>query len=481
MNTRKKLVLENKKIPLCVDLDGTLIATDILFESVLLLIRKNILFIFIIPFWVLKGRLYLKNKLFEYVCPNPEFLPYRKEVLNYIEQEKFKGRKIILVTASLQKIAERIAEYMFIFDEVIGSDDKINLVGEAKRKKLIDLYGEGGFDYIGDSHKDIFVWNSARYAIVINPDNEIKSKVTNISHTFEYRNHLLKLIVKEIRVYQWIKNLLIFIPLLLAHRILFADIYSLIYSFFSFSFIASSVYVLNDLIDLESDRAHPRKRNRPFASGNLPIIYSFILLPVLFLSSLLISLTLLPIGFTIVLVIYYLITTTYSFLLKKIYVLDIITLAVLYTLRLVAGAIAVDVEISQWFLSFSVFLFFSLAILKRYTELLTMKEQNKTSTKGRGYFVEDLYLLLALGTSSGLLSVLIFALYLNSPEVNKLYNVPELLYMITPILMYWITRMWFKAHRGQMNDDPIVFAGKDPASYFIGIIIAIIVIGATIC
>ncbi len=474
------MILENRKIPLCVDLDGTLISSDILYESVLLLIRKNILFVFIIPFWVLKGRLHLKNKLFEYVCPNPEFLPYRTEILHFIEQEKFKGRKIILVTASLKKIAERIAEYMIIFDEVIGSDATINLVGQAKRKKLVELYGENGFDYIGDSHKDIFVWKSARNAIVVNPDNEIISQISNISNTFEFKKNIFKLIIKEIRVYQWIKNLLIFVPLLLAHKLLSVDFYLLSYAFLSFSLIASSVYVLNDLIDLESDRSHPRKKNRPFASGNLPIIYAFILLPLLIISSFVISITLLPIGFTVVLIIYYIITTAYSFFLKKLYVMDIITLALLYTIRLLAGAITVDVDISQWFLSFSLFIFFSLAVLKRYTEIMTMKENNKTRTSGRGYIVEDANLLLALGTASGLISVLIFALYLNSPEVNKLYRLPELLSLITPILMYWITRIWFKAHRGLMNDDPMVFAGKDPASYVIGIIIVLIVVGATL-
>ena len=472
--------MENKKIPLCVDLDGTLIATDILYESALLLIKKNFLFIFLLPIWLMKGRLHLKHKLFEYVCPNPEFLPYRQEVIKYIEEEKFKGRKIILVTATLQQIAEKIAEYMFIFDDIIGSDNEVNLVGKAKKERLISIYGEGNFDYIGDSSKDIYIWQSSRNAIVVNPSKEIKNSINNIEKTFVYEVSIPKLIVKEIRVYQWIKNLLIFFPILLAHSTIIGDYIKLIYAFFAFSFIASAVYVLNDLMDLESDRAHPRKRNRPFASGKLPILFSFILIPGLFFGSLLISFLALPIEFIIVLFIYFTITTAYSFLLKKIYVMDIITLAVLYTIRLVAGAVTAEIPISPWFLSFSVFIFFSLAVLKRYTELLTLKELNKKQTSGRDYFVDDIQLLNSLGTSSGLISVLIFALYLNSPEVTQLYNNPIILYSIIPFLMYWVTRIWFKAHRGQMHDDPIVFTGKDPASYIIFFIIALIIVGATI-
>jgi len=246
--------------------------------------------------------------------------------------------------------------------------------------------------------------------------------------------------------------------------------------FFSFSLLASSVYVLNDLLDLNADREHPRKRKRPFASGNLSLLYGFILLPILIISSFSISIIYLPNNFTIVLLLYYIITNLYSFKLKRIEVIDIITLGVLYTIRIIAGGASINVEITPWLLAFSMFLFISLALLKRYTELLSMIQENKQIAKGRAYSVDDIDIVRSFGTSSSYLAILVFALYVNSDQVKLLYSQPIYMWLVAVLLLYWITRIWFLAHRGKMTDDPIVFTGKDITSWLIGLIIGIIVI-----
>jgi 4-hydroxybenzoate polyprenyltransferase len=255
---------------------------------------------------------------------------------------------------------------------------------------------------------------------------------------------------------------------------------TVIASFFAFSFTSSSVYVLNDLLDLESDRTHPNKRNRPFASGALSLKFGFLLAPILLAFGLIISISIIPINFLFVLFCYILLTSAYSFKLKRIAMVDIIVLAGLYTSRLIAGAEAANVIVSPWLLAFSMFLFLSLAIVKRYTELLIMQQNNKAATKGRGYLVSDAPLLVAMGTASGYISILIFALYINSADVVLLYKHPFVLWLVAPLLLFWISRIWLIAHRGKMHDDPIVFTGRDPASYVIGFIIAILVIGAAL-
>ncbi len=474
----------DKNIPLCVDLDGTIIYSDTLIESLFTLIKQKPYFIFILPFWILKGKTIFKNKVKKYIIPNPASLPYRNDVVDFLKSEKAKGRKIVLATATVQEIADSIQNHLQIFDEVLGSSESVNLRSSNKRAKLVELYGEKGFDYIGDSSADFEVWKSTRNALVVNNSNifvEKVKKIANVDKVFKENNSFIKLLFKQIRVYQWVKNILIFLPLLMAHKI--SDLNSLItvlFAFITFSLGASFVYVLNDLLDLESDRQHPRKRNRPLASGKFSLKTAVITAPLLLILSLTITILFLNVEFLIVQIVYLIITCLYSFYLKRLHLLDIMTLAMLYTLRIIAGGMAVKVPLSPWLLAFSVFLFFSLAIVKRYTELRVMKAENKQKTSGRGYFVEDMELILNLGTVSGMLSVLIFVLYVNSHEVVQLYKNPEYLWPVSLILLYWISRIWFKAHRDEMNDDPIVFTVKDPVSYIIGLIVLLLVIGAAI-
>jgi len=249
---------------------------------------------------------------------------------------------------------------------------------------------------------------------------------------------------------------------------------NIIIAFFSFSLIASSVYVTNDLLDLSSDRAHPRKKKRPLASGDLPLVVGLISAPLLLFIGFIIAILFLETQFLTTLLIYYVITTLYSFKLKKLVILDIMTLASLYTIRIIAGGAAVNVEISPWLLAFSMFFFLSLALVKRYTELLVMINENKTKASGRGYEIGDTDLVRGLGTASAYMSVLVFALYANSDQIQTLYTEPYYFWGIAVLLMYWITRIWFLAHRGKMTDDPIVFTVKDPTSWLIGLGFAIL-------
>lgn len=475
---------ENINIPLCVDLDGTLIRTDLMFECIVLLLKKNPLYIFVIPFWILKGRYFLKYKLNEFVEPEYNSIPVNYDVIKFAENEKKKGRKIILITASIQKYAEKFKGRFDVFDEAIGSKDGLNLVGKAKSKYLVDRFGNRGFDYIGDSIKDTFVWQYCRIAHIVNPSGKLidaAKNVAEIGETFDGSKHnFLRIIVKEMRVYQWVKNLLIFLPVLLAHEFSgLLYLHSLI-AFFSFSFSASAIYIVNDLFDLESDRSHPTKRKRPIANGDMKIIDSFKITLLLIIISLTIASIFLPLNFVFILLAYLALTGFYSFKLKKIYILDIITLASLYTLRIGAGSIATNVFISEWLAAFSLFFFVSMAAVKRFTELKNLTLTIEKKVKGRGYQVDDIQMIQIFGVSSGLISVLVLVLYINSPKIIQLYSFPVLLYLIIPLFLYWILRVWFMAHRGELNEDPILFAVTDKTSYIIGFITMLLILGAAI-
>jgi 4-hydroxybenzoate polyprenyltransferase len=306
-------------------------------------------------------------------------------------------------------------------------------------------------------------------------------QVSSIGGVFaEKKNHLFS-IIKALRVYQWVKNILLFVPLLMAHKMMELDRnLQAIYAFIAFSLCASCVYVLNDLLDLEADRLHPHKRHRPFAAGALPIKSGVLIAPVLLASSFVIALAFLPLQFSLILVLYFVLTTAYSFHLKRILIVDVLVLAGLYTLRIFAGGLATDVPISPWLLAFSMFFFLNLAFVKRFSELHLMQESKQVKSNGRGYVVGDIELFRSIGPASGYLSVVVLCFYINSKEVVVLYKHPELLLLIGPFLLYWITRLWLWALRGKMTDDPIVFTVKDPVSYVIGAAVALIMIMAWI-
>lgn len=465
--------------PLVVDLDGTLIKGDMLFESLLLFCKYNPLRFFISLFWLLtRGKAYLKTRLAFHAKLAISSLPYNLELLAYLEEEKKTGRKIILATASSKIYAEEIANHLDLFHEIIASED-VNLSAKNKRKVLIQRYQEKGYDYIGNSADDLTVWASSDRAIAVNPEFGIRKKVSrmaNLDKIIHSKPPVAMSWVKALRLHQWLKNLLIFIPLLAAHLTPSPLIIGqALLAFLSFSFCASSAYLLNDLLDLESDRQHPRKKHRPFAAGALSIKSGLIAVPLLFLMGLGISYFWLSKMFLVVLLAYYLLTIGYSLYLKQIMMLDIVSLASLYTLRIVGGTYAFNLSLTFWMLAFSMFLFTSLALVKRYTELQDARNKGKTDKMpGRGYYPGDLEMISSLGAAAGYLSVLVLALYIQDSSIAELYRHPHLIWLSCPLLLFWISRIWLLTHRGQMHDDPVVFAATDKISLFIALVFALI-------
>lgn len=469
--------MKNHTTPLCIDLDGTLIKTDLLLESFLVLIKQKPWAIFCIPFWLMKGKTYLKSQIADQADLDYSVLPYCQLVLDYMQQAKDEGRKVILATASHEKYAAGIAKHLNVFDKVYSTSASTNLSGGNKAKVLIDAFGDKQFDYAGNAKVDMAIWEHANKVIVVNPDSGVgKAAVKKFSNTeiMKDKKPLFPSVLKALRVHQWLKNILIFVPLIASHNLTNLPlIMQACLAFLSFGLCASSVYILNDLLDLNSDRHHATKHKRPFASGNMGILLGLGLLPVLLGTSIFIASVWLPTGFLVCLGIYYLLTMVYSFWAKNRIVIDVMFLAGLYTMRIIAGAAAIAVASSFWILAFSMFIFLSLAMIKRYSELFVALKAGKDQAKGRGYVVSDLPLLESLGGSCGYLSILVLALYINSPEVNVLYSQPKALWALCPILLFWISRVWFKTHRGEMHDDPIVFAAKDTISIIVLILCAV--------
>lgn len=466
---------------LSVDLDGTLIHSDLLIESFLLLIKKNLLYIFLVPIWLLKGKARLKAEISQRIILDAGNLPYNTSLIDWLKEQKNSGREIWLCTASNYRLAHSVADHLNIFNGVLASDDQTNLSGQAKAEALVSKFGMNNFDYCGNSKADLKVWKFSRGAIVVNGSTRLYTKAkmsTDVVGVFNSPHYNLAALVKALRLHQWVKNILVFVPVFTAHKLNdHSAIYSSLLAFFIFGLCASSVYLLNDMLDLEADRAHPQKRKRPFAAGTLSLHTGIFLIPCLIFCAGALS-VFLPIEFFITIAIYYLLTCAYTFCLKKQVLIDTITLAGLYTLRIIAGATALNVPLSFWLLLFSIFLFFSLAIVKRFTELHALQQQGKLNAQGRGYHTEDLPILRSVGTSSGMMCVLVFALYLNSPAMNSLYGSPEFLWPLCVILLFWISRVWLKAHRGELHDDPIVFALKDRVSIVCGIITIISIFAA---
>lgn len=458
--------------PLCVDLDGTLIRSDLLLESFLLLIKGNPLYILLLPFWLLGGKAKLKAEIARRVQLDGAALPYSAAFVEWLQAQKAAGRSIWLCTASDQSLAQAVAQHVNCFDGVLASDGQLNLAGPNKARVLIERFGDKGFDYCGNHRVDLTVWRHAHQAIVVNGSEELvqqASQVSTVGPVFEPLKGGLKVWLKALRVHQWAKNALIFVPLAAAHKLSdWVVLQNGLLAFLAFSLCASSVYLLNDMLDLAADRAHHSKCKRPFASGQLSVLFGLLVAPMLLLGAALICL-LLPLKFTLVLALYYVITFAYSFLLKRLVMIDVLTLAGLYTVRLVAGATATTIALSFWLLMFAVFIFLSLAIVKRYTELYVMRKQGKLKASGRGYQVDDIILLQSLGSASGYLSVLVLALYLNSPDISVMYRQPKIAWALVPLTLYWISRIWMETHRGRMKDDPLVYALKDPISLLTGV------------
>lgn len=466
---------DNTDIPLCVDLDGTLIKTDTLHESLLVLVKHAPLEMLATLAWLLKGKAHLKSKIAERVEIDPATLPLCDSVVKMIDEAKREGRKVILVTAASACQSQAIADHLGLFDDVISSDERTNLSADAKADALVERYGTGKFDYIGNHRHDFPVLAVARQSFLVANAGALRRAATKVKPDIGFivtTGPSARTWLRELRVHQWLKNLLVFVPLLASHR--FFDINLVVRSlmaFIAFSLCASSVYVLNDLLDLSADRLHHSKRRRPFASGEIPIASGvFAIIPLLLLSF---GVSLfLPGRFLFVLGIYYVLTNLYSLRLKRQVVVDVMLLATLYTIRILAGAAAIQVDLSFWLLAFSMFLFLGLAMVKRYSELRQAIMLGKTLA-GRGYHPDDLPVVMAIGSASSMISVLILALYTQSEIVPNLYSSPRWLWLIPPAMLYWSTRLWMKAHRGEVDDDPVVFAATDWQSLLVVCIIGL--------
>jgi len=453
-------------IPLCVDLDGTLTRTDFLLEGFLVLVKQNPLALFLCLAWLLRGKAYLKDQIAKRVTIDVGVLPYNTQLVDYLRDEHSTGRPLYLCTASNQRFASQVAEHFGLFKGVLASTAEHNLLGSNKAEALVEQFGDHGFDYCGDALADVPVWRRARRAIVVG-DKHIAAAARKVNQAiifFERKRRFVPLVLKEMRVHQWVKNVLIFVPLLTAHQ--FTDVHAIVatcIAFASFSLCASSVYLLNDMLDLDADRRHARKRSRPFASGNLPLSFGIFMTIALIVAGAGLA-ALLPWHFGVVLAAYMAATVAYSFSLKRMALIDVFTLACLYTVRVIAGGAASQIALSYWLILFCVPIFLSLAMVKRYVELEGILRLGKMEAAGRGYITQDMSILRSFGTSSAYLAVLVLALYLNSPELKLLYRHPQLMWAVFALTLYWVSRIWMFAFRGQMHDDPIVFAFKDRVS-----------------
>lgn len=452
-------------LPLCVDLDGTLLRTDALYETVMVLLARNPFYLFLLPLWLLRGKASLKKRIAERARLDPALLPYDARVLQLLRETPARPR--VLCTASDTIIAESVAGHLGCFEEILSSNGERNLSGHRKAHALVERFGERGFDYVGNGLIDLQVWAHAKGAWVVNAGQGLHRaarKVTDVRAWWPQPVSRMRAWLKAMRLHQWLKNVLVFVPLLASHQFLDTGaIAQALLAFVAFGLCASSTYLLNDMLDLASDRAHHSKRRRPFAAGDLPILHGMAVTPLLALLGFAIALACSPL-FAIVLALYYVITLAYSLRLKRIVMVDVITLAALYTIRIIGGAAAIDTRVSFWLLAFSMFMFLSLAMLKRYTELAAMRRDGRSQAKGRDYSVDDLEIVQSLGGACGYIAVLVACLYINSETSAELYRHPEFLWLLCPMLLYWISRAWLMAHRGQMHDDPLLFAARDRAS-----------------
>lgn len=466
--------------PLCVDLDGTLIHSDLLLESALALLGRNPLYLFAMAFWLLRGKAHLKREIARRCKIEVATLPYNAALVEWLRAERGQ-RRLVLCTASDAGYAHAVAAHLDLFSEVLASDGRSNLSGRHKAARLVERYGDRKFDYAGNTKVDLAVWRHARQGVVVGPSASLgkaAARVTTVERVFERERRPVRIWTRALRLHQWLKNLLVFLPLLAAHRLFSLDAAAhAAAAFVAFGLCASGVYLLNDLLDLASDRRHPRKRERPFAAGTLPLTAGLVAAPALTLAAFALALVIAPL-FALTLLGYYVLTLAYSFRLKRIVMLDVVVLAALYTIRIVAGAAAIAQPLSFWLLAFSMFIFLSLAMLKRYTELRMLQANGWNNAEGRGYRVDDLGLIQSLGAASGYLSVLVLALYINSTASEVLYHRPEVLWLLCPLLLYWISRMWVVAHRGQMHDDPVIYAMVDRVSRVVLVLCAVVVIGA---
>ena len=473
--------------PLYVDLDGTLIRSDMLGESVFAMLRRRPWAVLYLPRWLMRGKAHLKQQLAERAEIDVTALPYREDVLAYLSEARTAGREVILATATHARYAKSIADHLGLFDGVLATEGAVNLKGSRKLDAIVrDMAARGAdrFGYIGDGRADVAIWRESDEIVAVDPSAGVRRQLTRLGESTKIlrsEGRSITSLLRAARPHQWVKNLLLFVPLALAHELGDgAKLGAAALGFVAFSLCASAVYLLNDMADVQADRHHPAKRKRPFAAGELSLGAGLIAAVALAAAAFGVAAAL-PARFVLMLVIYLGLTTAYSFGLKRVVALDVLTLAALYTQRLWAGGAAADVWISPWLIAFSLCVFLSLALMKRYTELLDLDPTDVTGrARGRGYIVGDARLIRLFGPVMGLLAAAVMMFYVTGEASRQYYQRPALLWLVGPLLAVWLGRMWWAAHRGRMHSDPVLFAVRDWPSYVIGLLIAAVGVLATI-
>jgi 4-hydroxybenzoate polyprenyltransferase len=454
-------------LPLVVEFDGTCVKTNLLLEFLLALLKQKPQYLFLAPFWLVRGKAYLAQQIARRACVDVGLLPYRTEFLEYLKSRRKCGRSIILATRTDLQVSRQVADYLMLSDASLHREGAVTLLEKAQLRRMVRRLGEGGFDYATSGSPDLTVVSSARKVILVHPSRKARldiPKLVSVERVFDEQRRRFTDYLTPLRPQHWIKNLLVFVPVLAAHR--FYEISLLERSLVAFAglcCVASAGYLFNDLFDLSADRHHPRKRLRPFAVGDLPLSYGLVVIPCLIGLGCAAGAWLSPLS-VVMLLSYFVLAIAYTLYIKRIVLLDVLVLAGLYTLRIIAGSAAVWIWPSPWLLGFSMFLFLSLALVKRYSELVIMRKIDGDTAKARSYELGDAELLAAKGTASGYGAVFVLALYITSGPAAALYGRHQLMWFLCPLLLYWIGRMWLLAHRGKMNDDPVVFAATDPIS-----------------
>jgi 4-hydroxybenzoate polyprenyltransferase len=469
-------------LPLVVDLDGTLLQTDLMHEATLQLIHQKPWVSLLIPFWLVRGRAYLKRRVAQAVKLDYTLLPIHRAFFSWLRGEKESGRQIVLATASDREMAKAAVAHLGVFDEVLGSDGKRNLKGRKKLKAIAQYCGPE-FDYAGNSRSDQVIWEASRQAILVNTTKSVEvtaRRNARVARVFAPARDKWKAAIRSLRPYQWAKNLLVFLPAFTSHGgIHWLVLAKSIEAFLAFSLCASGTYIANDLLDLEEDRLHSSKRQRPLACGECSIPVGILTAGVSVLAGLAIAASA-GTGLLLVIMFYLCLTASYSLYLKRFLLVDVLVLAILYTTRVVAGHVAASIAFSVWLSSFAFFLFLSLAFAKRAAELVKLGEGSRHNIPGRGYNAEDLQVITMAGICSGFLSSLVLALYINSDAVRVLYRQPVLLWAVLPLLLYYVGQVWIICRRGQLDDDPIVYTAKTPSTYVLAAAVVMIVVAATV-
>jgi 4-hydroxybenzoate polyprenyltransferase len=471
-----------ERIPICVDLDGTLIFTDLLWECIVRFVRNRPWQFYCLFVWAFQGRDILKRRLAERVEVDPGTLPYNEPLLEWLRAESNAGATLVLATASDEILAESIAQSLGIFDRVIGSSPGLNCKGAIKLRILEREFPQG-FDYAGNSRSDQPLWDKCREAVIVNAGRRTLQNAARdrlITRVFPNTKRRIPAIWHALRPHHWVKNLLVIVPVVTSHRLGdLTAVWSAMLAIFCFSCTASAVYVCNDLLDMDSDRRHKLKSRRPFANGDLPI-WTGLLLSIGLLAIAGVCARRLPVPLSLLLAAYFVASSFYSLYLKRVALLDVFMLAGFYTMRLLAGHFAASVAFSQWLLSFGMLTFLSLALDKRISELFNLKVASSDSqAHGRGYVAGDLESLSIMSVGSGFGAMLVLSFYIDSAKVRTLYEQPLVLWALFPLLLYWITRLAFLARRGEVHEDPLVFVAKDRVTYVIAFITALILICGT--